>query len=66
MIKTKTMLVSISTFIITVLIFNTIVWYLEDTLTFKECFGHGATLGFSVIFAWLPAYIVGNDYYKRI
>jgi len=42
MIKTKTMLVSISTFIITVLIFNTIVWYLEDTLTFKECFGHGA------------------------
>ena len=66
MVKTKTMLLSITVFIITVVIFNTLVWYLQDTWTFKECFGHGATLGFSVIFAWLPAYIVGNDYYKRI
>lgn len=66
MIKTKTMLVSVSTFIITVLIFNTIVWYLEDTWTFKECFAHGATIGMSVIFGWLPAYIVADDYYKRI
>ena len=66
MIKTKTMLVSVSTFIITVIIFNTIVWYLEDTWTFKECFTHVATMCFTLVFGWLPAYIVGNDYYKRI
>lgn len=64
--NTKTMLLSICVFITTVLLFNTIVWYLEDTWTFKECFKHGATLGTSVIFGWLPATIVGRDYYKRI
>lgn len=64
--NTKTMLLSICVFITTVLLFNTITWYLEDTLTFKECFKHGATLGMSVIFGWLPATIVGRDYYTRI
>ena len=64
--NTKTMLLSICVFIITVLLFNTIVWYLEDTWTFKECFKHGATLGMSVIFGWLPATIVGRYYYTRI
>jgi hypothetical protein len=64
--NTKTMLLSICVFITTVLLFNTITWYLEDTWTFKECFKHGATLGMSVIFGWLPATIVGRDYYTRI
>ena len=64
--NTKTMLLSVCVFIITVLIFNTIVWYLEDTWTFKECFAHGATIGFSVIFGWFPAAIVARDYYVRI
>ena len=64
--NTKTMLLSICVFIITVLICNTLVWYLEDTWTFKECFAHGATIGFSVIFGWLPSAIVARDYYVRI
>jgi len=64
--NTKTMLLSICVYIITVLLFNTIVWYLEDTWTFKECFAHGATIGFSLIFAWVPATIVARDYYTRI
>lgn len=64
--NTKTMLLGMSIFIITVLLINTVVWYLEDTWTFKDCFAHGGTIGVSFIFGWLPAAVVGHDYYKRI
>jgi NhaP-type Na+/H+ or K+/H+ antiporter len=47
--NTKIMLATVTTFILTVIFVNTIVWYLEDTWTFKECFAHGATIGFSLI-----------------
>ena len=64
--NSKIMLATVTTFILTVILLNTIVWYLEDTWTFKECFAHGATIGFSLIFGWVPATIVARDYYTRI
>ena len=66
MVPTKTMLVSISVFIITLLLINTVVWYLQDTWTFKACFSHGATIFVTLIIGWIPAGIVGKDYYTRI
>ena len=63
---TKIMLATVATFILTVIFINTIVWYLEDTWTFKECFAHGATIGISVIFGWLPATFVGRDIYEKL
>ena len=66
MIKTKTMFVSITVFIITLLFVNTIVWYLADTITYKECFYHGGTLFTMLLIGWIPALVVGDDYYKRI
>ena len=64
--NSKIMLATVTTFILTVIFINTIVWYLEDTWTFKECFGHGATIGVSVIFGWLPAILVGQDVNEKL
>ena len=64
--NSKIMLATVTTFIITVIFVNTIVWYLEDTWTFKECFAHGATIGFSVIFGWIPAIFVGQDVDEKL
>ena len=66
MIKTKTMLVGITTFVITLLIVNTIVWYLTGAITFKQSFGHGATIFIMLVVGWIPSVIVSNDYYNRI
>ena len=59
--KTKVMLAIIATFIVTLFTVNTIVWYLQDTATFKQSFGHGATIGIMLIVGWIPAVIVGYD-----
>ena len=64
--NSKIMLATVTTFILTVIFINTIVWYLEDTWTFKECFAHGATIGVSVIFGWLPAIFVGQDINEKL
>jgi uncharacterized membrane protein required for colicin V production len=66
MLKTKTMLVCITTFVITLLIVNTIVWYLTDIITFKQSFSHGATIFTMLLIGWIPAVIVADDYYHRI
>lgn len=66
MLKTKTMLVCITTFVITLLIVNTIVWYLTDIITFKQSFTHGATIFTMLLIGWVPAVIVSDDYYHRI
>jgi hypothetical protein len=59
--KTKVMLAIIATFIITLFTVNTIVWYLQDTATFKQSFSHGATIGIMLIVGWIPAIIVGYE-----
>mgnify|MGYP000007414215 CR=1 FL=1 len=64
--NTKTMVLSICTFILTVILINTLTWYLEDTWTFKESFAHGATIGLSLIFGWIPAAVIARDFYHRI
>ena len=66
MVNTKTMVLSICIFILTVILINTLTWYLVDTLTFKESFAHGATIFLSLIFGWVPAAIIGREYYTRI
>ena len=53
--------VVIATFIITVLLINTTVWWLQDTWSFKKCFSHGATMGIGFIFGWIPSVFVGYD-----
>lgn len=64
--KTKIMIAVIATFIITVLLINTIVWYLqEDSWTFKMCMSHGATMMVSFLFGWIPAIFVGYDLNER-
>lgn len=66
MLKTKTMLVCITTFVITLLIVNTIVWYLTGIITFRESFSHGATIIIMLSVGWIPAVIVSDDYHNRI
>ena len=66
MVNTKTMVLTICTFILTVILINTLTWYLVDTLTFKECFKHGATIFLSLIFGWIPAAVIARDFYHRI
>jgi hypothetical protein len=60
--NTKVFLVSFLIFIITVLLINTAVWWLEDTYTWKKCLGHGGTLFSTILFGWIPAVIIGYDY----
>jgi hypothetical protein len=58
---TKILIAVIATFIITLLLINTAVWWLQDTWSFKKCFLHGATLGIGLIFGWIPSVFVGYD-----
>ena len=64
--NTKTMLVTITVFIITLLCLNTIVWWLESNITYKEAFSHGAFLFLTLFVGWIPAVIVGKDYHEYI
>ena len=60
---TKTMLLGMTVFMITLLIVNAFVWYLADTITYKESFAHGATIVIMLVTGWIPSVIVSHDYY---
>lgn len=63
--NTKIMLASVSTFIVTILCITTVVWWLQDSWTFKKCILHGATLFTTLLIGWIPAIIVGHDIYEK-
>lgn len=63
--STKIMLAIIATLLITWTLMSLIGWALSD-MPLHECYTHGVTLMFMMIFGWIPAVIIGYDLEKQI
>jgi len=63
--STKVMFVSITTFVMTYLLIGLIGYLLSD-YQYRECLLNVPAIMFMLIFGWIPAAVVGNDYDKLL
>jgi len=62
---TKVMLVVLATFIATCMLIGLIGYLLSD-YQYRECLLNVPAIMFMLIFGWIPAAVVGNDYDKLL
>lgn len=64
---TKIMIAVLGTFLITWCILGLIGYLLsDDSISYKECMRHEASVFLMIVLGWIPSLIVGNDLQNKL